>query len=118
MKLFDDREDIGLADEEVLLIALAHLDLIVPTGVEYDLRPDLDRDRDKLAVIVDPARAAGDDYAELGLFFLCCIGDGNSCRRLLVRRVFALDEHAVAERLDTSCFSFCTLCHTKYALTW
>src|SRR4051794_35786931 len=94
--LADDCEDVAGAQDQVVLAVVLDLGAAV-LGVD-DLVADGDVQRDAVAVVVDPARADGEDLALLRLLLGGVRDDQTGLRGLLgfERR----DEDAVLERLD------------------
>src|SRR6188474_2575273 len=93
---FDDREDVFLFHDEIILAV--ELDLLARVLAEEDQVASLDVGRLARAIISDLAGAGGDDLALLRLF-LRAIGDDDPAD-LLFALVEALDEDAVVERSD------------------
>src|SRR5262245_15041705 len=92
----DDREDVVLADEEVLLAV--DLDLAAGVAAEDDPLPGRDRRRGALAVVEELAVADRDDDPLLRLL-LGGVGQDDSARRLLLG-LDSAHEDVLAERLD------------------
>src|SRR6266542_4666058 len=92
----DDGEDVLLADDEVLLVV--ELELGARVLGEEDLLARLHVHRVALALVVEGARADGDDHALLGLLLRGVGQDDAALGHLLARE--GLDDDAVAERLQ------------------
>src|SRR5687768_14499108 len=92
----DDGEDVAGAEDEQVLAPV--LDLGSAVLAEDDLVADADVERDAVAVVVDPARAHGDDLALLRLL-LGGVRDDETGRGGLLG-FDRLDDKAILERLD------------------
>src|SRR5206468_189428 len=94
--LLDDGEDVARREDEVLLTGVLDLGAAV-LAVQDDVA-DLDVQRDAVAVVVDPARADGEDSALLRLL-LGGVGNDDAGRGGGLGLV-GLHDDAVLERLD------------------
>ena len=93
----EDREDVVLAHQQDLLVAV-ELELLAGVGGEQDDVADLHLQLAALAVLGDPAVAHRDNLALLRLVLRGVGQNDPTGRRVL--GLFPLNDHAIAQRLE------------------